>query len=174
MGDRIRKVLDGLYQAAGVLAALFLVAILVLIVLQMLARWTGEVFPGATEYVGYCMAAGSFLAFANALHRGAHIRVSMLLSVLSPGGRRLLEIWCFGIGTVLGWYFVYYAVKFVYLSHKFHDISQGQDATPLWIPQISVVVGGVIFAIALTDGLLHMLFSGRDRITRDSVETHAD
>ena len=51
----------------------------------MLARWTGEVFPGAPDYAGYCMAAASFLAFANALNRGAHIRVSILLNAVPDG-----------------------------------------------------------------------------------------
>ena len=69
MKAKVRSVLDGIYFGAGVLAALCLVAILVLIVLQMLARWTGEVFPGAPDYAGYAMAAASFLAFAHALSR---------------------------------------------------------------------------------------------------------
>ena len=46
-----RSVLDFIYLAAGVLAALSLIAILVLIVVQMLARWTGEVFPGAPDFL---------------------------------------------------------------------------------------------------------------------------
>ncbi|MEM7177547.1 MAG: TRAP transporter small permease, partial [Pseudomonadota bacterium] len=37
----IRKTLDALYLAGGILGALFLIAILALIVLQMAARWTG-------------------------------------------------------------------------------------------------------------------------------------
>ena len=69
----VRRVLDFLYTAAGVLAALCLITILSLIVLQMLARWTGEVFPGAPNYAGYAMAAASFFAFANALGIDAFI-----------------------------------------------------------------------------------------------------
>ena len=61
----VRKFLDFLYVAAGVIAALCLISILMLIVVQMLARWTGEVFPGAPNYAGYAMAAASFFAFAN-------------------------------------------------------------------------------------------------------------
>ena len=38
----LRKTLDFLYLAAGVAAALCLIAILLLIVAQMVARWTGE------------------------------------------------------------------------------------------------------------------------------------
>ena len=97
----LRSALDRVYLASGVVAALFLIAILSLIVLQMLARWTGEVFQGAPDYAGYCMAAASFFAFAHALNRGAHIRVSILLNALSRSGRRILETWCFAIGEVV-------------------------------------------------------------------------
>ena len=167
---RIRSVLDRLYLACGVIAAIFLVVILVLIVLQMLARWTGEVFPGAPDYAGYSMAAASFFAFAHALNRGSHIRVSIVLNAVSEKWRRILETWCFVVGTLLGWYFCYFAFKAVYWSWKFNDISQGQDATPIWIPQLSMAIGSLVFAVALTDHLVHVLGSGKHRIEADTVE----
>lgn len=166
----VRSILDRVYFGSGVIAALFLIAILSLIVIQMLARWTGEVFPGAPDYAGYCMAAASFFAFAHALNRGAHIRVSMLLNAVGPKVRRLLETWCFAIASVLGWYFAYYATKATYWSWKFNDVSQGQDMTALWIPQTAMVLGSVIFAIALTDHLIHVLISGEHRIQADMLE----
>ncbi len=166
----IRKTLDFLYLAAGVLAALCLVSILLLIVAQMVARWTGEIFPGAPNYAGYAMAAASFLAFANALNRGAHIRVSILLNAVPPGPKRLLEIWCFAIGAAVAWYFTYYAYWFVYWSWKFNEVSQGQDAVALWIPQSVMVIGGGLLAIALTDNLFHVIFKGDHRIVRDTVD----
>ena len=171
--QRVRVALDFLYKAAGVVAAVSLIVILSLIVIQMLARWTGEVFPGAPDYAGYAMAAASFMAFAYALHNGAHIRVSIVLNSVSPGLRRFLEVWCFGIGTAIWWYFVWYATKFTYWSWKFNDISQGQDATPIWIPQMSMVVGAIILAIALTDHLLHLIFTGSHRITSETVDDGA-
>ncbi len=166
----LRRALDALYLGSGILAALCLIAILSLIVVQMVARWTGEVFPGAPDYAGYAMAAASFLAFANALNRGAHIRVSILVNALGPAGQRIINIWCFGIGTVIAWYFVFYAQKFVYWSWKFNDISQGQDRTALWIPQSVMLLGAVIFAIALTDHLLSLIARGDHRIERDLVD----
>jgi len=166
----LRKALDGLYLAGGVLAALCMLGILVLIVLQMLARWTGEVFPGAPEYAGYCMAAASFLAFAHALNRGAHIRVGILLQALGPHALWLAEVWCFGIGAALAWYFTRYAAKTAWWSWKLNDVSQGQDATPLWIPQMAMVAGAGLFAIALTDNLIHLLLRGRHRVHAEVVE----
>jgi hypothetical protein len=36
-------------------------------------------------------------------------------------------------------------------SYAYQDISTGDDATPLWIPQISMALGTVIFLIAVVD-----------------------
>ncbi|MDF3414750.1 TRAP transporter small permease subunit [Sulfitobacter sp. M57] len=170
----IRKILDFLYRAAGVLAALCLIAILSLIVAQMIARWTGEIFRGAPDYAGYAMAAASFFAFASALNRGAHIRVSILLNAVSPRWKYPLEIWCFALGAAIAWYFTYYAYWFVYWSWKFNEVSQGQDASLLWIPQSVMVLGGGLLAIALTDNLFHVLRKGTHRIVRDTVESHGE
>ncbi|MFC3614807.1 TRAP transporter small permease [Lutimaribacter marinistellae] len=166
----LRSALDFTYLAAGVLASLCLIAILVLIVLQMLARWIGEVAPGIPEYAGYFMAAASFLAFANALNRGSHIRVSILLNAVPPHIARWIDVWCFAIGTAVMWYVVYYGWRFVNFSIMINDISQGQDRTPLWIPQSFMLLGAVIMAIALTDHLIHLLFDGKHRIQRDLVD----
>ncbi|MEM8793642.1 MAG: TRAP transporter small permease [Pseudomonadota bacterium] len=154
----LRRALDALYLAGGIVGALFLIAILVLIVLQMMARWTGEVFPGSTDYAGYCMAASSFLALAYALNHGAHIRVTLFLSRMGRW-RRYGEIWCYGVAAVIATLFARYAIKANIWSEKLNDISQGQDATPLWIPQIAMSVGTVLLAIALWDHLIRLIFT---------------
>lgn len=165
----LRRILDGLYKAGGVLAALFLIAILALIVIQMVARWTGEVFSGAPDYAGYCMAAASFFAFAYALNHGAHIRVSIALNAMGTW-RRWGEIWCFGIGAVLATYFCYYAIKATYWSRLLNDISQGQDATPIWIPQLSMSIGSVLLAICFWDNLIRLIFVGQHNMISNVIE----
>ena len=171
MYKRVCTFLDSLYTGGGVLAALFLIAILVLIVVQMVARWTGQVFSGAPDYAGYCMAASSFLAFAHALNRGAHIRVSILLNAL--GNRRYwLEVWCFSIGALAASYLAWYAVKATSWSHKFNDISQGQDATPIWIPQLGMSIGAVLLAICFWDNLIRLIILKKHAIQSDSLLQH--
>jgi TRAP-type C4-dicarboxylate transport system permease small subunit len=166
----LRACLDFTYRFAEILAALCMIAILMLILVQMLARWSSEVFPGAPEYAAYAMAAASFLGFAGALNRGSHIRVSLLLNAVGPRMKRLVDIWCFAIASATMWYFVMHARQFVYWSWKFNDISQAQDKTPLWIPQSVMLVGGGILAVALTDHLLHLIFRGDHRIAHDAIE----
>ena len=170
----LRRILDFLYLAGGIIASVFLIAILVIIVLQMLARWTGHVFPGATDYAGYCMAAASFFAFAYALNHGAHIRVSLFLSALGSK-RRWGELWCFGIGAVTATYFAWYAVKGTKISYRFHELSQGLDATPMWIPQLSMSIGTILLAIAFWDHLIRIVFTGDHGIRSDLVDqSHAE
>ena len=159
IGPKIRKTLDGIYLGAGYLAALFLVVILILILLQMLARWTGEMFTGGPDYAGYFMAGASFFAFAYALNNGNHIRVTLILGALGKY-RRIGEIWCFAMATILAVYWARYAIKITYWSYKLNDVSQGQDATPIWIPQLSMAIGSVIFAIALCDNLVRVVLFG--------------
>ncbi|MEL6640394.1 MAG: TRAP transporter small permease [Pseudomonadota bacterium] len=170
----LRRTLDFLYGLSGLCAALCLIGILGLIVLQMLARWTGEVFPGAPNYAGYAMAAASFFAFANALGRGAHIRVSILLNAVPTKVKYVMELWCFGIGATIAAYFTYYAYEFVYFSWRFNEVSQGQDAIHLWIPQSVMVIGGALLTICLIDNLLHLVLRGEHRVVRDTVESHAE
>ncbi len=154
----LRRVLDGLYLAGGLAGAAFLVAILVLVVVQMAARWTGQVFPGGPDYAGYAMAGASFFALAHALNRGAHIRVTLVLNALGRW-RHLAEIWCYGVATATAVFFARYAVKTNIWSYRLNDVSQGQDATPLWIPQIAMSAGACLFALALADQFVRVLLT---------------
>jgi len=45
-------------------------------------------------------------------------------------------------------------VRLAWQSHEFEDVSQGIDATPLWIPQLSMAIGTVVLVIALLDDLI--------------------
>ena len=170
----LRRLLDTLYLAGGVIASLFTVAILVIIVAQMLARWTGTTFPGATDYAGYCMAAASFFAFAYALNHGAHIRVSLVLSAMGRY-RRWGETFCFAVGTLIASFFAWYAVKGTYVSWRWNEVSQGLDKTPIWIPQLSMAIGAVLLAVAFWDHLIRLVATGQHGITAELVDqSHAE
>ncbi len=124
--------LDRLYLAGGVIAAVFLILILVIIVLQMIARWSGIAFPGSTEMAGYAMAATSFFAMAYTLNRGAHIRVSIFLNI-SPFTRRWLNAFAMLIAAITATYFARYAIKTNIFSKMLNDRTQGQDMVPEWL-----------------------------------------
>ena len=155
----VRRSLDRLYLLCGYFAACCLIIILIIVTAQMIARWTGEIIPGTADYAGYFMAASTFFAFAYALNNGSHIRVNMLLSALGRH-RKWGELWCFVIASCLSAAWTYYAFKAVYWSYRLGDISQGLDATPLWIPQLAMAIGSAVFAVSMFDNLVRLLFFG--------------
>lgn len=66
------RILDQIYRAAGVLAAVFLVLIALFVLAQVvLGRRGGQAVPSADEFAGYCLSASSFLALAYTLRTNA-------------------------------------------------------------------------------------------------------
>ena len=166
----MRKALDTFYDICGVWAALFLVAIGGLILWQVVARWLGASSQGLSEYAGYCMAASSFLALAHTLSRGGHIRVLLFLQRLRGGTRRVAEVWCLAAGGFFAGYLAWFSIKMVRISYKLGDVSEGFDATPLWIPQSAMAFGASVLFIALVDRLIAVLMgAGLDEQNVDSV-----
>jgi TRAP-type C4-dicarboxylate transport system permease small subunit len=150
----VRRALDRLYDSAAVLAALFMIGLLGMVLLSILGRQFDFHVPGTDAYAGYLMAASGFLALAQTLKRGEHIRVTLLINALAGGKRRALELWALAAATLLAGLFAFYAARLAWQSWKFHDISTASDATPLWIPQLAMAVGTLVFAIAFIDELM--------------------
>lgn len=166
-GKRLRRALDVAYLLAGYLAAASMVTILVLTLTQMITRYIGVNIRGLPDYAGYFMAASAFLAFPMALNRGAHVRIELVTGQLGRY-RRLADIVAFGVAFVIAAWFSFYAVKMVYVSYLYGDLSTGLDATPLWIPQITMALGAVLFATAILDQFCQLVFKGSHSIVQSS------
>jgi TRAP-type C4-dicarboxylate transport system permease small subunit len=147
----MRSFLDGLYVGAAVLAAMCMIGTLAFVLMGIVGRLIGWYVPGTDSWAGYCMAATGFLALAHTLKRGEHIRVTLVLEHLGPAGHRRLETFAIGLAMLLAIAFAYYSARLAYQSWDFNDISTGNDATPLWIPQLTMAAGAIVFAIALVD-----------------------
>ena len=164
----MRKALDTLYNSAAALAAFFMVALLIMVLLSITGRQLNFHVPGTDAYAGYLMAGSGFLALAHTLKRGEHIRVTLLLSALKGHWKKGMEIWAYGFASALSGMFAYYCCRLAWQSKTFNDVSTSSDATPLWIPQIAMAVGAVILAIAFLDELA-LEISGK-RVERNSEE----
>jgi len=150
----MRRLLDALYDAAAALAALCMVALLVAVMLSIATRQMDVHISGLDSYAGYLMAGAGFLALAHTLKRGEHIRVTLVISSLRGRWRSALELFALSLGALLALLFAWYSVRLAWQSHLFNDISTGNDATPLWLPQIGMAVGAVILAVACLDELV--------------------
>jgi len=150
----VRKALDRLYDAAGYLAAFFMVGILAMVLASVVGRLAGFNLRGSDAYAGYCMAAASFLALAHTLKRGEHIRVTLFLDRFGGRLRRPLDLWSHVAGTFFCAILAFYSARLAWQSHVFNDVSQGNDATPLWIPQLGMAAGAIVLLVAMVDDLV--------------------
>jgi TRAP-type C4-dicarboxylate transport system permease small subunit len=147
----MRRTLDTFYGGLTALAALALLAAFACVMLGIVDRQVNWGLRGLDAYAGYCIASALFLALPGTLQAGEHIRVTLLLQRLPAAWRHAMEWWSLGAGLVLAAMLAGYACKLVWVSHSTHDISQGADATPLWLPQIGMALGCIGLLVALAD-----------------------
>ena len=169
----MRRALDALYDAAGALAGVCMVGLLVMVVLSVASRQLHVHVAGLDAYAGYLMAGAGFLALAHTLKRGEHIRVTLLVAALQGRARHALELWALLAATLLAALSAYYACRLAWQSHVFHDVSTGIDATPLWIPQLTMAAGSVILAIAFADEFVLEL-RGKRRARPAAAPAHTE
>jgi len=165
----MRRFLDVIYDGAAALAALFMVLLLIMVLLSILGREMGFYVRGTDAYAGYFMAAAGFLALAHTLKRGDHIRVTLVINAVKGRFKKGLEIWALAAAVALSGLFAYYSVKLSVNSFQFNDISTGNDATPLWIPQIAMGVGAVVLLIAFIDELVLEILGKRTKASKDET-----
>ena len=131
-----------------------MVLLLVMVLLSVLSRQLHFNLPGVDAYAGYMMAAAGFLALAQTLKRGEHIRVTLLIGSLTGAWKRGFELWALLAASALAMLAAFYSSKLAWQSYTFHDISTGNDATPLWLPQLAMAVGTAVLAVAFVDELV--------------------
>jgi len=150
----MNKFVKNFYKLLLALSAVAMVATLGIIMLGVAAREFLWDIPGLDAYAGYAIAAALFLALPASLRHGDHIRVSMVLQKLSPRVRNIFEYWCLTAASALSIFFAWYAARLVWQSHAYHDVSAAAGVTPLWIPQLFMLLGCIGFAVAFVDALI--------------------
>jgi TRAP-type C4-dicarboxylate transport system permease small subunit len=156
----LRRALDLLYAAGGALAAVCLAGIAVVMLAQAAMREAGLLLRGADDIVAWLCAASAYLALGYTFRHGELVRVSLVLDRFGPVGRRRAELGALGAALVVAGYIGYAVLRFVYESWKFGEIAQGLIQLPIWIPQMSLVIGALIFFIALLDEFVVVLRGG--------------
>ncbi len=150
----IYRLLDLLYRGAGVLAGVFLVTIAVLVTAQIVARLFGEILPSADQFAGFCLAATSFLGLAYAFRQGSHIRVTLFVRHLRGAWRRLSLILALAIALAVTAVFAWHTVIMVTQNWARDEVTSGLVPLPLWLPQIGMGLGVLLFAIAIAEDLV--------------------
>ena len=157
----MRRALDFIYTASAAFAAACLAAICVVMLAQAFGREVGLLVRGADDITAWLCAAASFFALGHTFRRGELVRMGLCIEMLGLRARRWAELIALSITAVCVGYMMWAAVAFVYDSWKFNEVAQGLIKIPIWMPQLSFVLGMMIFFIAVLDELVVVLRGGK-------------
>lgn len=155
------KAVSAISRAAGALAALLLVYILVHIGYEILLR---TVFSTSTfvldEFVGYAVAAMTFLSLAYALDKGSLIRVDLAITHLKGWPRRVVELFCIGSSFAMTGFCAYWVGRDALRNWTRGSVSESIAEVPLWIPVGAVWLGLALLMLQLLAYFLRVAAGG--------------
>lgn len=85
LGQISTTIIHGASRIAGIVATVFVMAIMVLTVSDVLLRFfVNRPIPGSVELCQYFIVVGGFLGLAWCAMKGGHVKVDMVVDLLSP------------------------------------------------------------------------------------------
>lgn len=166
-GPNVKKVLmknnmihwiDNISKVAGQVSALFMVLIVVLINVEIVVRTLSNTSTFiADEYSGYFLVAVVLLGLAYALKHDAHIRVEVIRTRLGGKSKRIVDVMASLFGIILTLYVAYHAVLMTKDAYVLEMTADSISETPIFIPQIVIPLGLLVFALQLIATLIRRL-----------------
>ncbi|WP_229803135.1 TRAP transporter small permease [Litchfieldella qijiaojingensis] len=174
--------LRSLYDLGAYLSGTCLSLICAMITAQILGRiidkfmiWVGGdriglAIPGLAEISGFLLVGATFLGLAYTFVNGGHIRVTLLIGHLPARVRAFVELWCLSIALFLSLYLAWYVIWLVADSIAFNETSYGLLSIPLWIPQSIMLLGILLFCLALLEAWVATLVTALTRPSSFQVD----
>jgi len=169
----MRSLLDKLYLSAGILSGICMIAICIIILARVIGRWLGIEVPSSDDFAGFLLAASSFLGLSYTFRNGGHIRVNLFISRLPLPIHRYVDSVVLLLGSLLIIYLTWHLSYMVYESYIFEDVSSGYVAVELWLVQLPLAIGMLIFSIACIDQTVATVFYG-EAMPKSEEETLVD
>lgn len=172
----MRRSLDLLYAASGAFAALCLAAIFVLMLAQALGREVGLLIRGADDLTAWLCAASAFFALAHTFRDGELVRVGLLVDGLQGRARAAFELFALGITAAFVGYMLWAVSQYMLESARSNYVTQGLLVIPEWAPQVSFLLGALMFFIAILDEIVVVVRGGKPsyRLAEESRRARGD
>lgn len=155
--NKLRNILNQCYQISGAIAALSMVATMLLVLAQIIARQFHSHIPSSDDMIGFLVVWASFLGLAYTMHKQQHIRVELIVGRLNKTPRQWLNVGVGLFATVMLVVFSYYVIALIYESWSYDDQTGGEIPMPLWLMQLPMGIGCMLFTLSMLDYTLKQL-----------------
>lgn len=152
---------SGLSYVGALVAGVILCLMTGLILLEIVLRTFFDTSTFITdEFVGYGVAAMTFIGLGHALDRGELIRVNLLLARLTGRSRRAAELACILLAEAMVLTAIWFFAKTVIRNYERGYVAQTISKIPSWIPESWVLLGLMILALQLLAYLARVATGG--------------
>lgn len=137
-------------NTSEVLCAIFLVAMIVLIGAEAIARNVLHTSLQVTDEIGgYLLVALTFLSMPVAEAHGAFHRVELIQSRLGPSARIISQIVFDVMSLIASGLVTWQLTRLTLNSWRAEDVAPTPLQTPLWMPQATMAIGMALLCLAL-------------------------
>ena len=120
----------------------------------------------ADEMAGYLLVTITFLGLGATLRTGGFIRIDTYLRRARGRGRSALDAVIYALAVGYTAVLIWYCGRLAWDSYRFGSTSISITRTPLWIPQLVMVIGLAALLLELVAGLYRVLADGRAEAER--------
>jgi TRAP-type C4-dicarboxylate transport system permease small subunit len=170
----MRRLLNHVYNASLVLAALFVIGIFVLMIGESAFRKLGSYITGANELVGWFCAAAGFLALPATFKRGDMVRVGFVVDRLPAEVRKPVLVGCLLVALVFVSFMVHSVAGYLWSGWRSDETTQGMIEIAVWVPQSSFLLGVVLLWVAIVDELVTTLLAPAESLRAERALTIED
>lgn len=138
-------------------SALILVLVLLILIEIVLRSFWNVSTLIVGEYSGYIYLAIVFLALGYTFSQDGHIRITLLTSKIENKTQKIIDI-CVGMLLLGLLVFIFYRVMLMVIdTYQFEVVSETVSETPIYLTQLSVLLGIGFFIFAVLEFLLRKL-----------------
>jgi TRAP-type C4-dicarboxylate transport system permease small subunit len=152
----LRSALNRLYRGCAALGALSLIAVFAIMIAETALRKMGSYITGANDLIGWFCAASGFLALPYTFKTGELVRVGLFIEKTTGARRRALELACLGGAAVFAGFAAWSTGRYMWKGAAAGELTQGMIEVPLWVPQLSLLIGLAVLFIAMIEEFLRV------------------
>ncbi len=137
------------------LSSVLIVSLVVLILVEIFIRYFFDMSTMiADEYSGYIYLASIFLGLAYAFTENSHIRINIITSRMSKNANGFIDVMAGMITIVVLVFALYRTLLFTYDSYEMEMMSEAVSETPLYLTQVVMPLGIILFILAVLSFVL--------------------
>ncbi|HKK90342.1 MAG TPA: TRAP transporter small permease subunit [Desulfobacteraceae bacterium] len=152
------KIIEGLSLGGAYLSAIFMVLIVVFIAVEIVLR---SVFNASTliadEYSAYFFVGVVVLGLGFTLMDEAHIRITLLTSLLGEKGKTFLDIVATVVAMAITSFALYHTTIMVFESWQLGMQADSISETPIYLSQVVIPLGLAMLDLQLLARILKRL-----------------